>query len=105
MNISNLVYDCVGLIGVGLGLIFLIIIKYSFYKGMSIPLLIIGLIAITNHNLLINKWLIDFTGLLIGGYLFINFHKSQQKYWKGIGLGIIISCLMVIVLNTLLLLN
>lgn len=45
--IESLLFIIIGIISLTLSLFFLFVIKYSFYKGLSYPLLLIGLIQIS----------------------------------------------------------
>jgi uncharacterized membrane protein len=45
-KIESLFFIIIGIIAVFLALIFLFLIKYSFYKGLAFPLLLIGLIQL-----------------------------------------------------------
>lgn len=57
-KIESLFFIIIGIIAILLAALFLFIIKYSFYKGIAIPLLIIGtiqlFIGINNYNYSIN---------------------------------------------------
>ena len=46
-KITNLIIMIIGIISIVFSLVFLFIIKYSFFKGMAIPLLLIGMIQVT----------------------------------------------------------
>ena len=46
-TIENAFFMIVGLITIALAFIFLGIIKYSFFKGMAIPLLVLGIIELS----------------------------------------------------------
>ena len=43
---NGLIFLCIGLIAIMLGLIFFFIYKKSYYKGLSVPLILIGLIQL-----------------------------------------------------------
>lgn len=131
-KIESLFFIILGSIAVLLAIIFLGIIKYSFFKGMAIPLLFIGLMQIVVgsivysrvpkdiermdqiinnqtsliqtteihrmetvlQNFTIYKW-IEITLIILGIILILTFYKSQQTFWKGLGLGLLIqACIM-----------
>ncbi len=104
-KIVNVFFMFSGIASIACALIFLYIIKYSFFKGMAIPILFIGILeltAITYSSSFSNCRLIYQIGsvivLLTGLFLFIRFYFSPQVFWKGLGLGIIVQTVLFIVL-------
>lgn len=131
-KIEGLFFIIIGSIAIILAIVFLAIIKYSFFKGMAIPLILIGFIQVivgsniyirtpkdiervekiignqtqdlqtteiprvenVLQNFTIYKW-IEITLIILGIILILNFYKSQQTFWKGLGLGLLIqACIM-----------
>lgn len=105
------IFIITGTLAVCFALFFLLIIKYSFFKGMAVILLLTGLLQIVygsrtlnnspesllaaEHLKKINSEASNFTQLslailLIGIILLIIFRRSAQRYWKGVGLGMLI---------------
>jgi hypothetical protein len=116
-----------GLTALLLGLCFQFIIKYSFFKGLSLPLIIMGVFQTYWHSknlaevsytqkhaeycfksnpsqinsevisiLLKGKYCsvshknLDIALIIAGIILFTCFYRSNQVYWKGLGLGLLI---------------
>jgi len=135
-KIESLIFIFLGIIAISLAFIFLFFIKYSFYKGLAYPILIIGIIQLTigslsflksesdmkfkefNNtnqkesiiqnelpgmeivikNLVIYKW-IEISFMILGVFLYFCFINSTQKFWKGLGLGLLIQALLMLSLN------
>ena len=135
-KIESLIFIFLGIIAICLAFIFLFVIKYSFYKGIAYPLLIIGIIQLTFgslsflksdsdmkrkefynknqteyiiqnelprmeiviKNLIIYKW-IEISLMLLGVFLYFCFRYSTQKFWKGLGLGLLIQALIMLSLD------
>ena len=105
------IFIITGALAVCFALFFLLIIKYSFFKGMAVVFLFTGFLQIMYgiHTLRsapashlpveyfesIRSEAGNFTQLslailLIGIILLIIFRRSAQRYWKGLGLGLLI---------------
>lgn len=54
-KIENLFFIIIGIITIALALIFLLLIKYSFFKGMAIPLLAIGIMELSVGTFFFNN--------------------------------------------------
>ena len=49
-------------------------------------------------NLVIYKW-IEISFMILGVFLYFCFMYSTQKFWKGLGLGLLIQALLMLSLN------
>ncbi len=137
-RIESLFFIIIGIIAIALALIFLGIIKYSFFKGLAFPLLFIGIIQIIvgfniynrspkdiirveqmiNANprqlqiseiprmetvlasFTVYKW-IEIILIATSIFLIVRFYKSQQTFWKGLGLGVLIQASLMLCLDTI----
>lgn len=135
-KIESLFFIVIGSVAIILAIVFLGIIKYSFFKGMAYPLLLIGLIQVivgsniymrtpqdiervekiirnqtqylqtteilrvknVLQNFTIYKW-IEITLIILGVILILIFYKSQQPFWKGLGLGLLIQTCIILSLD------
>lgn len=135
-KIESLFFIVIGSVAIILAIVFLCIIKYSFFKGMAYPLLLIGLIQVivgsniymrtpqdiervekiirnqtqylqtteilrvknVLQNFTIYKW-IEITLIILGVILILIFYKSQQPFWKGLGLGLLIQTCIILSLD------
>jgi hypothetical protein len=101
------IFLIIGALALCFALFFLLIIRYSFFKGMAFVLLTsamlqlsLGIYTLAAHedkcgfekqisDVSSFTWIAVST-LLIGILLFSTFFRSAQTFWKGIGLGMII---------------
>lgn len=114
------IFIITGILAIAFALFFLLIIKYSFFKGLAIVLLVSGILQISYGSF---TWLrchevhppqcfgnrskeaantirqisetSNFTWFMLallaaGTLLFIAFLRSSQTFWRGVGLGMII---------------
>lgn len=54
-KIESLIFIFIGILSICLAFVFLFIIKYSFYKGLAYPLIIIGIIQLTVGTIIFNR--------------------------------------------------
>lgn len=54
-KIESIIFIIVGLLSIALSFVFLLIIKYVFYKGFAYPLLIIGIIQLIVGTIIYNR--------------------------------------------------
>lgn len=114
------IFIITGILAIAFALFFLLIIKYSFFKGLAIVLLSSGILQISYGSFTLagcreiyppqcfggfSKEVLNIItqiseishltwlmlALLAGGILlFITFLRSSQTFWRGVGLGMII---------------
>ena len=136
-KIESLFFIFIGIVAISFSLINWFIIKYSFYKGLAYPLLIIGIIQLSvgtvvfirtpediarvEHivkaerskinteelprmkkviqNFTIYKW-IELALILVGISLFFLCKNSNVRFWKGLGLGLMIQASLMLTIDT-----
>lgn len=112
---EGIIYICIGSICIVLAAIFLMIIRYSYFKGMAVPLLTLGVVELVEgiaslfHNLdqTVEKVLAEnlqslfltriflyssIAGIMLGILLYTRFYNSRNVFYKGLGLTLLIQC-------------
>lgn len=100
------IFIITGILAISFALFFLLIIKYSFFKGLALVLLTAGILQISYGSFTLAACrTMDLPGhmsdaghlswvmlavVAAGILLFITFFRSAQTFWKGIGLGMMI---------------
>lgn len=102
------IFIITGILAISFALFFLLIIRYSFFKGLGMVLLVSGILQISYGSFTLAacramdipvhisgaghlSW-ITLAAAVTGILLFITFFRSAQTFWKGIGLGMMIQC-------------